>query len=52
MVFPKQIPDNVNAITHSVGQFAVQFYGSQNDYCWVNRGLVYNFDEAVIKICL
>lgn len=46
IVFPNQVPDSVNAITHSVGQFAVRFFGTY-DYYWVNRGRVFNFHEGV-----
>ncbi|XP_025406749.1 uncharacterized protein LOC112680773 isoform X2 [Sipha flava] len=45
IVFPNQVPDTVNAIAHSVGQFAVRFFGSY-DYYWVNRGRVFNFHEG------
>lgn len=52
IVFPNQVPDAVNAIKHSVGQFAVRFFGSYN-YNWVNHGRVFNFHEGVIiTICV
>ncbi|XP_026815267.1 histone-lysine N-methyltransferase NSD3-like isoform X2 [Rhopalosiphum maidis] len=45
IVFPNQVPDIVNSIPHSVGQFAVRFFGTY-DYYWVNRGRVFNFHEG------
>ncbi|XP_050428215.1 histone-lysine N-methyltransferase NSD2-like isoform X2 [Adelges cooleyi] len=45
IVFPNQIPDSVNAIPHSIGQFALQFFGTY-DYYWLNRGRVFNFHEG------
>lgn len=51
IVFPNQVPDIVNSIPHSVGQFAVRFFGTY-DYYWVNRGRVFNFHEGVIKTYL
>lgn len=49
VIFPDQVPDTVNAIVHSIGEFAVQFFGTF-DYYWVNRGRVFNFHEGVIII--
>ncbi|XP_022183535.1 probable histone-lysine N-methyltransferase Mes-4 isoform X2 [Myzus persicae] len=45
IIFPNEVPDTVNAISHSVGQFAVRFFGTY-DYYWVNRGRVFNFHEG------
>lgn len=46
IVFPNQVPDSVNVKKHSVGQFAVRFFGTY-DYYWLNRGRVFNFHEGV-----
>ncbi|XP_015369932.1 PREDICTED: histone-lysine N-methyltransferase, H3 lysine-36 and H4 lysine-20 specific-like [Diuraphis noxia] len=45
IIFPNEVPDSVNAIPHTVGQFAVRFFGTY-DYYWVNRGRVFNFHEG------
>ncbi|VVC34203.1 Zinc finger, PHD-type,Zinc finger, RING-type,PWWP domain,Zinc finger, FYVE/PHD-type,SET [Cinara cedri] len=45
IMFPEEVPDTVNAKEHSVGEFVVQFFGTL-DYCWMNRGQVYLFDEG------
>ncbi|XP_029345149.1 histone-lysine N-methyltransferase NSD2 isoform X5 [Acyrthosiphon pisum] len=45
IIFPNEVPDTVSAISHSVGQFAVRFFGTY-DYYWVNRGRVFNFHEG------
>jgi len=34
--YPHEIPENVEAISHSPGKFCVMFLGS-NDYYWVHR---------------
>ncbi|VVC28087.1 Hypothetical protein CINCED_3A006750 [Cinara cedri] len=45
IIFPDLVPDTVNAIAHSIGEFAVRFFGT-HDYYWVNRGRVFNFHEG------
>ncbi|XP_050534604.1 histone-lysine N-methyltransferase NSD3 isoform X3 [Daktulosphaira vitifoliae] len=45
IVFPNQVPDSVNTLPHSIGQFVVRFFGTYK-YYWVNRGRVFNFHEG------
>lgn len=51
IVFPSQVPDSINALPHSVGQFTIRFFGTY-DYYWVNRGRVFNFHEGVTSLII
>ncbi|XP_018319115.1 uncharacterized protein LOC108732676 isoform X2 [Agrilus planipennis] len=44
ILFPNEVPDNVNNLPHREGEFVVRFFGSHDHY-WVNRGRVFLFQE-------
>lgn len=45
ILFPYQIPENIQNLAHSRGEFAVRFFGSHDHY-WVNRGRVFLYQEG------
>ncbi|GLH06500.1 Probable histone-lysine N-methyltransferase Mes-4 [Gryllus bimaculatus] len=45
ILFPNQVPDNIENLTHKRGEFAVRFFGSHDHY-WVNRGRVFLYQEG------
>lgn len=45
ILFPNEIPDNVNSLPHTPGEFVVKFYGTHNHH-WVSRGRVFLFQEG------
>ncbi|XP_075224627.1 nuclear receptor binding SET domain protein isoform X2 [Lycorma delicatula] len=45
ILFPYQIPENIQNLAHTRGEFAVRFFGS-HDYYWVNRGRVFLYQEG------
>lgn len=42
---PKDVPQNIQDKTHIVGEFPVQFFGS-NDYFWTHQGRVFEYQEG------
>lgn len=42
---PKNVPLNIQNMSHDVGDFPVQFFGS-HDYYWTHRGRVFLFQEG------
>ncbi|XP_075986422.1 uncharacterized protein LOC142983442 [Anticarsia gemmatalis] len=45
ILHPYEIPENLLAVKHSLGEFVVRFFG-QYDHYWVNRGRVFPFQEG------
>ncbi|XP_068625443.1 histone-lysine N-methyltransferase, H3 lysine-36 specific-like [Battus philenor] len=45
ILHPSEIPTNILAVKHSLGEFVVRFFG-QYDHYWVNRGRVFPFQEG------
>ncbi|XP_049778500.1 histone-lysine N-methyltransferase NSD3 [Schistocerca cancellata] len=45
ILFPSEVPENVNKIPHTYGEFCVKFFGS-NDHFWVNRGRVFLYQDG------
>ncbi|KAF9823981.1 hypothetical protein SFRURICE_020683 [Spodoptera frugiperda] len=45
VLHPSEIPENIMAVKHNLGEFVVRFFG-QYDHYWVNRGRVFPFQEA------
>ncbi|PNF15991.1 hypothetical protein B7P43_G04630, partial [Cryptotermes secundus] len=45
ILYPSQIPENIQNLPHVRGEFAVRFFGS-HDYYWVNRGRVFLYQEG------
>lgn len=45
ILFPSEVPENVNKIPHASGEFCVKFFGS-NDHFWVNRGRVFLYQDG------
>lgn len=45
---PKNIPDNINNISHEVGEFAVKFLGT-NDYYWLNQHRCFLYKVFVLS---
>lgn len=45
ILFPYEIPPNIQAYPHNRGEFVVRFFGS-HDYYWVNRGRVFLYQEG------
>ncbi|KAG5332861.1 NSD2 methyltransferase, partial [Acromyrmex heyeri] len=43
--YPHEIPENVEAKSHSPGKFCVMFLGS-NDYYWVHRGRAFLYQDG------
>lgn len=41
----QQVPQKVMNLSHSVGEFPVQFFGTL-DYCWVNSGRAFRYAEG------
>ncbi|KAJ8865898.1 hypothetical protein PR048_033421 [Dryococelus australis] len=46
IVFPDQVPENIENLQHSDGEFVVRFFGS-HDYNWVNRSRVFLYQEGI-----
>lgn len=44
ILFPNEIPENVNNLPHTQGEFVVKFFGT-HDHHWVSRGRVFLFQE-------
>ncbi|XP_076824009.1 uncharacterized protein LOC143470047 isoform X2 [Clavelina lepadiformis] len=42
---PNDIPDNIQNLRHGIGEFVVNFFGS-NDYFWLNRKRVFHYQEG------
>ncbi|XP_046382551.1 histone-lysine N-methyltransferase NSD2 [Ischnura elegans] len=45
ILYPSEIPDNVKALPHSLGEFAVRFFGSHDHY-WFNNGRAFLYQEG------
>lgn len=45
ILYPSDVPENVNNIPHNSQEFVVKFFGSHDHY-WVNRGRVFLFQEG------
>ncbi|XP_066151969.1 uncharacterized protein NSD isoform X2 [Euwallacea fornicatus] len=45
ILFPNEIPENVTAVRHQLGDFVVKFFGT-NDYYWVNKSRSFLFQEG------
>ncbi|CAH1641585.1 unnamed protein product [Spodoptera littoralis] len=45
VLHPSEIPENIMAVKHNLGEFVVRFFG-QYDHYWVNRGRVFPFQEG------
>lgn len=45
ILFPFEVPDNIDNLPHKRGEFAVKFFGSRDHY-WVNRGRVFLYQEG------
>ncbi|KAF9409251.1 hypothetical protein HW555_011338 [Spodoptera exigua] len=45
ILHPSEIPENIMAVKHNLGEFVVRFFG-QYDHYWVNRGRVFPFQEG------
>lgn len=45
ILFPSEVPDNVESKPHSKGEFVVKFFGTYN-YFWVGRGRAFLYQEG------
>ncbi|XP_014272236.1 histone-lysine N-methyltransferase NSD3 isoform X1 [Halyomorpha halys] len=45
ILYPQEVPENINQLAHTSGEFAVEFFGT-HDYYWVNRGRVFLYHEG------
>ncbi|VEN39926.1 unnamed protein product [Callosobruchus maculatus] len=45
ILFPNEVPPNVQMVKHSIGDFVVRFFGTYN-YYWVNRGRSFLFQDG------
>nr|CAI5861072.1 unnamed protein product [Callosobruchus analis] len=45
ILFPNEVPLNVQMVKHSIGDFVVRFFGTYN-YYWVNRGRSFLFQDG------
>ncbi|CAH1969553.1 unnamed protein product [Acanthoscelides obtectus] len=45
ILFPNEVPSNVNMVKHYTGDFVVRFFGTYN-YYWVNRGRSFLFQDG------
>lgn len=49
ILYPNEVPENIQQLPHARGEFVVQFFGSHN-YNWVNRGRAFLYQEGVRKV--
>ncbi|XP_043520102.1 histone-lysine N-methyltransferase NSD2 isoform X2 [Frieseomelitta varia] len=47
--YPHEIPENIEAISHSPGKFCVMFFGS-NNYHWIHRGRAFLYQDGDANI--
>ncbi|XP_071441808.1 histone-lysine N-methyltransferase NSD2 isoform X2 [Hetaerina americana] len=45
ILYPSEIPKNVENLSHSLGEFAVRFFGSHDHY-WVNNGRAFLYQDG------
>lgn len=43
--FPEEIPERIQQLSHSLGEFPVMFFGSR-DYSWIHSGRVFRYEEG------
>ena len=44
VLHPSEVPANIEKLKHDVGEFPIQFCGS-NEYAWMNRGRSFLYEE-------
>ena len=48
VLHPSEVPLNIEKLPHDVGEFPIQFCGS-NEYYWMNRGRCFLYDEGDVE---
>ena len=45
VLHPSEVPANIEKMKHDIGEFPIQFCGS-NEYAWMNRGRSFLYEEG------